>query len=413
MSLPLYFICTVSSGETVFRSFRRAIGAELKKYGVILDDHVLYDDPLAYEAEQGKLVVNVAERDMMLADAAFAGVAEISVPTTGGGAEIMMFAQDGRSLLVLHHKDVRGSWFVRDMNVNYPNIVHKTYSTKEEAVMITREFLERVKGEYEKAKPVVQPNFVVIDGLDGVGKGKNLEAVVEFYECKGLRVFDLHKWWASEHCHPQFEFPLSPKGNSLGDYVDLDSFDVLISAEPTFVGVGAAIRDEVIRAKGRYSSRFTAGLYSADRLVLYNRVVLPALRAGKRVIQSRSVSTSIAYQPVQAGELGEQLRLGDILKLEGNAFALRYPPRLLVVPTVFDFDELERRLRERVKDDQTWFEGVAFQRKLAPQYVEGGVVDRIFSAQGALVLHIDNGKSVEHTKDETKRVLEFFESQRV
>lgn len=248
--------------------------------------------------------------------------------------------------------------------------------------------------------------FIVIDGLDGVGKGVNIDAAKEYFRGCGRRVFDLHEFWADHHVHPQFSECKTKKGVVRKDYVSLNSFDVLISAEPTYVGVGHAIRSEVIAApKGTYSAKTTAEMYALDRLLLYKRILLPARGAGKIIIQSRSVSTSIAYQPVQAVVQGECFGLDDVLGLEGNVFALKNPPDVLIIPIVQDFDELASRLSVRSKDDGTWFEGVEFQKKLVSGYNDQSHVKKIFEKVGTKVVYVDNGRSIEESKKQTVDVL--------
>ncbi len=74
--------------------------------------------------------------------------------------------------------------------------------------------------------------FVMFDGLDGIGKGVAIKAVVDYLKSQGLKVFDLHDYWSENHDHPDFE----------KDNMD---FDVLVSSEPTYAGVGITIRKEI------------------------------------------------------------------------------------------------------------------------------------------------------------------------
>lgn len=242
--------------------------------------------------------------------------------------------------------------------------------------------------------------FVVIDGLDGVGKGVGLDGIIEFIEAQGKRVLDLDKYWGEKHFHPDFE-------NQNSDYyVDLSSFDVIRSSEPTFVGTGLAIREEVIKKMGKYSARFTAECYSGDRMVLYKRIILPALRAGKIIVQSRSVSTSITYQSLQSKEQEENdLSVDEIIKMEGNAFTLSHPMDLLIIPTVSNPEELLKRLENRKeKKDDCDFEQQKFQMKLKPLY-ESQDFQLIFKSRGVKVLYIDAGISVEETKRQAVQIF--------
>jgi thymidylate kinase len=207
---------------------------------------------------------------------------------------------------------------------------------------------------------------------------------------KNKRVLDLHTYWAEYHDHPDF-------GKN-----GLDAFDVIVSSEPTYVGIGKAIRDEIIAKNGReYSALFTAHAYSMDRMILYRRVLIPALKAGKTIVQSRSVSTSIVYQPIQS-KIGKEpvMSVDDILKLEGNAFVMDYPPDLLIIPTIKNVAEVMKRLEGRQKDDNCQFENMDFQINIKPFY-EGKELKKIFESRGCVVKYIDAGISIAETKNQS------------
>src|SRR3989344_4730157 len=136
--------------------------------------------------------------------------------------------------------------------------------------------------------------FTVFEGVDGTGKGVAIDSIADALRAEGLVVLDL--------CHFRKKYPSLPKWTdkpfSENSSIPLNSFDVLISEEPTYSWIGAALLQEVIAKNSRqYSAHMTAELYAADRMLLYQRVLLPALEAGKHVIQSRCVLSSMAYQP--------------------------------------------------------------------------------------------------------------------
>lgn len=242
--------------------------------------------------------------------------------------------------------------------------------------------------------------FLMVDGLDGVGKGVVLDAIVEHVVDNGKRVFDLHDFWKENHNHPDFT------NNNSKYYHDLDSFDVLVSAEPTFVGIGKALREEIIKKNGRkYSVKYTADAYAMDRMILYQRVLIPALKAGKTVLQSRSVSTSIVYQPLQSTMQGEEpLSVEDILSLEGNNLALQYAPDLFIIPTIKNVEEVMERLEKRSKKDDCDFENLEFQLKLKPHY-ESEKLRKIFEERGTRVEYLDAGISIDSTKKQAVNIF--------
>jgi len=237
--------------------------------------------------------------------------------------------------------------------------------------------------------------FVMIDGLDGVGKDTIMEALKHMLIDKGKSVFELKSYWSNYGFHPE-----------LKDFV---TSDVVMSSEPTSVGIGSAIRREIIaNHTGRqYSARATANAYALDRLVLYKRVLLPALAVGKWITQSRGVSTSLAYQPLQAQTQQDSLPLEEVMALEGNVLALENAPDLLIIPTVADVDELARRLASRQKKDDAIFENVPFQKQLKLVY-ESDSFRELFEKRGTIVRYFDAGVSVEHSRSEAVRILEEF-----
>ncbi len=241
--------------------------------------------------------------------------------------------------------------------------------------------------------------FIQSDGLDGMGKGVIIEAIVTDLENKGLRILDLNQWWKKERNHPEF------MQTSLSNYIPLESFDVIVSSEPTYAGVGLAIREEMIAKNGRnYSAHATAQAYALDRLILYNQIILPALDAGKIIIQSRGVSTSIVYQSLQKTMNDEKpLNIDEIIQIEGNRLALNNPPDLLIIPTIKDVKEVMKRLEFREKDDNCQFENLEFQLKIKPFY-ESEQLKEIFEKRGTKVAYLDVGKSIEYTKSQAVKI---------
>ena len=252
--------------------------------------------------------------------------------------------------------------------------------------------------------------FIVVDGLDGIGKSVVLDAIIDYLKSKNNRVLDLHEYWEEYGFHPDFNNEkINGKPNRF--YLNLDDYDVIFSSEPTHVGIGKVIRQEVIAQNGRfYPANLTAECYSTDRLVLYQRVVLPALEAGKIVVQSRSVSTSIVYQPIQSEfQKEDSLTMKEVLELQGNKLALDNAPDLLIIPTIKDVNILFDRLNVRKKDDNCNFEKVKFQQKIKPLF-ESKKLRKIFEKKGTIVKYLDAGVSIESTKEQAiniyKEVIE-------
>ncbi|RME30819.1 hypothetical protein D6789_04515 [Candidatus Woesearchaeota archaeon] len=197
--------------------------------------------------------------------------------------------------------------------------------------------------------------FVMIDGLDGIGKGVFLEAMKDAALSEGRRVFDLHAYWRTHNLHP-----------SVSEFMDAD---IIFSSEPTYTRFGRLIREELIRKGTNYSAMAIAQAYALDRQVLYDEVLKPALSKGIGVIQGRGVSSSLTYQPLDAALKGEALRLEDLMALPGNAQALDedWVPNVLVIPTV-SAEEAMRRLAGREEQDDACFEKYEFQLRLKESF---------------------------------------------
>ncbi|MBN1377174.1 deoxynucleoside kinase [Candidatus Woesearchaeota archaeon] len=236
--------------------------------------------------------------------------------------------------------------------------------------------------------------FVILDGLDGSGKGTCIEGLKEKLTDEGKKVFDLCRYW---------------KDNKKDmDFNELKQYDVVITEEPTHIGIGKVIRDEMIADNGRkYSARATAQAYALDRLVLYSKVILPLLNEGRTIIQSRSVSSSLTYQKLQSEEQGEPLTLNEIVSMGGNIFALDNAPDLLIILSVRDVEKIIPRLKERDKKDNSIFEKLEFQKKLKGYY-ESEWFREIFEKRGTKLEYVYTDKSIEDSKEQVLKVYNNF-----
>lgn len=235
--------------------------------------------------------------------------------------------------------------------------------------------------------------FVVVDGLDGVGKGIFLDAFVEEAQKKGKRVFDVHEFWKKNDFHP------SPA-------MIIGKFEVIVTSEPTFVGMGKFIRHELIANNGRtYSPEAVAQAYALDRMILYQQLLLPLLQAGIDVYQSRSLSTSIVYQRQSALDEGREFSVSDILAIPGNAFCYRFPMDFLVIPTIADVQEAMHRAEQREKNDNCRFENLDFQLKIKKHY-ENEEFRKVFTSKKVKVVYLDAGKTKEFSQQQAR---EFYE----
>jgi thymidylate kinase len=211
--------------------------------------------------------------------------------------------------------------------------------------------------------------FVVIDGIAGSGKSTLIKAATFWAEQRDYKIFDLLEWTKENRNPPTFD--------QVADH------DIFFTFEPTKTWIGAAIRYELARTDKPYSGLVSAQAFSLDRLIMYNRLIIPALQAGKKIIQDRSVSTSIAYQPA----MDDSIKQDELLKLPGNALAMKHAPDLLVL-TDLEPEDIADRINNRNDDNKGVYQDVEFMKKISERY----------RAEWYSQLFLDHGSSV-HTFD--------------
>lgn len=222
--------------------------------------------------------------------------------------------------------------------------------------------------------------FVMVDGLDGSGKGVVVDSFRDWAESQGLKTLDLREYWKSHKRHPS---------RSLAK-----KYDAIVSAEPTYVGWGKKIREKLISKDSHTYPLKIAEAFSKDREVLYRKVLLPALRAGRYVFQERGVVTSLVYQPLQEGN-----SFKSVSALPGNRFCLMRSPDLLIL-TVVRPEIVIDRLGLRDKKDNAIFETLEFQKQVKKVY-ESKWLREFFEKKGTIVAKLNTNPPF--TEEDTKR----------
>lgn len=182
----------------------------------------------------------------------------------------------------------------------------------------------------------MQGKLIVIDGITGSGKSTLIKAVRTHLEAKH-RVIGTQQWFTENRRPPSFD--------------DLKDADILFTQEPTRWWIGAGIREELSRTDSPYSVRTLAEAFALDRQIQYKTLILPALKAGKTIIQDRSVTSSLVLQPLMPG--GPSVT--ELLALEGNAIALEHAPTDLILTHLDPAIALER-LASRLYESKGVFE---------------------------------------------------------
>tara|TARA_B100002003_G_C14107825_1_gene532842 strand:+ start:380 stop:1084 length:705 start_codon:yes stop_codon:yes gene_type:complete len=228
--------------------------------------------------------------------------------------------------------------------------------------------------------------FVMIDSLDGAGKGIAINSLEKHARESGKNVLDLREYWKTHEGFP-----------------NIDPYDVIVSAEPTFTGVGKKIRDVMIKNGSTYNAKEIAEAYSEDRFELYKNIIVPAIKSGKDVYQERGVITSLVYQTTMKGGY----TLDEIKDLPGNKYCLNYPPDLLLIPIV-EPETAMKRLGLREKKDDAIFEKLEFQRQVKPIYESKWLKD-FFESLGSRVEYLDTNEP-NTIEDTARKTIEFFNS---
>ena len=249
-----------------------------------------------------------------------------------------------------------------------------------------------------------QALFIVVDGLDGIGKGEVERALRGFEEKQGRAIYD-----TIAHSMAWEELP------QLSDFFGIPKphYNTIITAEPTFEGIGKVIREEIVAKNDRkYSAEMQIQAYSINRLVQMRKIVIPALQNGINIIQSRCCAATLTYQSLTAEQEGlnpEDVRK-RILEHEGNILQLEYRPDLLIIPTIEDVASLMARIETRGKtrkDDNSEFENARFQGKLKPLF-ESDWLRNIFTNRGTQVAYINAGISEQSTRNQAVEIYSSF-----
>ncbi|MBI4435745.1 hypothetical protein HY630_03670 [Candidatus Uhrbacteria bacterium] len=226
--------------------------------------------------------------------------------------------------------------------------------------------------------------FIIVDGLTGSGKSTILQAVTHWaVEC-GHRIFRLQDW--KEPAPPRFE--------------DISDYDVYFTLEPTRSWIGAAIRQELSRTDQPYGGEELAHAFALDRELQYRRLIIPALAAGKTVIQDRGVSSSIVYQPVMPNSVPLEM----ILSLPGNKLAMEYAPNALVL-TRLGAQEAALRIASRAGESKGVFADQEFLKKQEERFASDWFTE-LFESRGTRVFHLDTRGSQEESQVQATKLID-------
>lgn len=390
----IYYAGSITGATGEFKSRAKITIPKLQQHGKVWTEHIAWDDCQEFEAENKRRGVNIFERDIEWLNDSHNMVFDASEPTTGGGMEVMYNAGVlFHPSLVIHDAKVRISNMITQFK--HPLLEVQSYGSFDQLDALFADYFAR-----HPLPHTVFPNLVMYDAIDGGGKGAITDAIKQWSEERGKRVFD-----ASHHMRTMQEIPSWHQVK-----IKSEGCNVLLVNEPTYTWIGKIIRDELSR-KGMqepYSAITTAHALGGDRDVLYKRLVIPALKDGALVASDRGVITSLVYQPIQAEMYSGMSRAfftGLVRGIPGNNQELNHAPGFLIIPQV-DVDVAQARLNAREKKDDSLFEQEEMQRRVAEVYASESL-RAFYERRGTLVeyLHVAPGE----TRDTTvRRAYDFF-----
>ena len=228
--------------------------------------------------------------------------------------------------------------------------------------------------------------FIMIDGIDGSGKSTVTQLWKDYLAAQGNAVFDLKHYWQTTGKYPEPH--------------ELNAYDFIFSYEPTFVGIGKVIREELIKNNTGYPARAIVEAFSLDRLILYKKIIIPMLNSGKVVIQDRGVSTSLAYQSLS----GPEFTYEKISEFVGNKMALENRPDHLVIAKI-SADQALARLQNRAgKKDDAIFEKLDFQTKAAKIFYSAKY-QKLFTDHGSKIHYLNTDAEFDIMKQDAMNLL--------
>lgn len=216
----------------------------------------------------------------------------------------------------------------------------------------------------------------MIDGIDGSGKSTILNVMTQELQSKGSSIFNVPQW--------------SKTNQKLPNIKDCDKANIILSAEPTNVWVGAAIREELIKSGREWNGKIIAKAFSLDRLILYKRLIIPLRENGKLILQDRGVSTSIIYQPIQ----NDSVNLEELTHLPGNKVALENPPDILIIAGCEPMQAIERLQKRSGKQDDSIFEKFEFLEKIHTRF-HSVWFQEIWESRGTKVIYFNTNKNLD------------------
>ncbi len=227
--------------------------------------------------------------------------------------------------------------------------------------------------------------FIMVDGVDGSGKSTLINFWLKYFKSQHLKIFSFKKFWQNNNYYPSL--------------TELKKYDILLSFEPTNIGIGQVIRQELINQNNSYSNLAIAQAYSLDRLILYTKIIKYFYHK-KIIIQDRGLSTSICYQTINSN-----LKTKDIVSLPGNKLALNYPPDYLIILKI-DINNAVNRLKDRLnKQDNSIFEKQNFLEKAQKKFLSTEF-QKVFTNHNTKIKIFNSNLKIDIMEQEANKLIQ-------
>jgi len=234
---------------------------------------------------------------------------------------------------------------------------------------------------------MIHEKFIIIEGIDGCGKGTVLNAIIDFLGKSKVKFLDLREKEADLTGN-------LPKG-----------IQAIITCEPTHHGAGKELKEKILKNLSSYTAKQVAEKFAEDRNELYKKVIIPASEKGLLVIQDRSFISSFVYQLNQARANNEKFSEKDLEVM--NKKALDNPPGLVIVQKVKPDIAFERLSGRKDKQDGTDFEKINFLRQNSAGYSAKWWRD-LLESKGTEIIELDCNEEIGRVMQNAVNVIKGY-----
>jgi len=352
-----YFTGAITVVDQSHLPFYRTIISVLKEFGKVPTEHIGYDYSAKWWDENRK-DKNVYAEDFRGLDNSIALVADITLPTTGGGAEIDYKVRTGAPVLCVFEKGKEVSKYITHWSAGKTakNLTVESYENKEQLENIVRTFASGVLNKH----PPLAGAYIVLEGGEGSGK-------------------TTQRWQLVKHLREQ-------------------GYDVEEAREPGGTKIAESIRkilqDPELEKDDKISPMTELFLFEAARSPLVTKKIIPALGRGAIFASDRCFWSTIAYQG-----FGRDTNIPMIDILNNIAIAgikpdlgiiIDVPPEVgLAKITKTEFGKADRFEQEKIDFHHRVLDGYRFVASREPNTVLLQYVDGIENMQAIIREKVD------------------------